>query len=1007
MPLTARIGADFSSFERALQTTELKLKGFGGTVSGLQRDLARSVEGFQGTKLFKEAEIAAEGIKRIGGVSKLTEAEQRKVNATVTEALAKYKALGMEAPPHLKELAAATTDTEQKTNLLTGAITRYGRALTFAGIGLAIKSHAEFTGRLSDLAAQTGISATGIQRLQFAAQQSGNSIEQVTDAIGQMSKRIAGSEKSTVDALRSVGLSVDVLRGQKPHEAFENIAGAIAKLPDPMLRSKVAMDIFGRSGVQLLPTLTSNVKALGDEAQRMGLVLSEDVVKQGDKLDDTLQKAGMAGKTLVSAVLGPLTPALTGLAEAASWGAAGLSKLTGYFFDNVLNAKAAVEAWGDVVKVLKDVQPPATKTADIFGQLGIEARDMAADIDAVDEAFGKNNETIRQAIAETEKYQTSVRGLVEQLTGANTAQEVRRLADALATIRSEGKDTPETLTRVAAAAWDLKLKGAQLPPVLQAVVDEFARLQARALPLLASLPAVAGEAAAIRNIMAGLDADGLLPVSRSFAGLMTQAPGVTAHFTTLGFKAEQAAAQTKEWRDQLSGLAQSFTQLAQISGGSFGSLVQDIGSFVGALDLGLKGADSLSVGFDQLTGDSKNIAAGLANLAQGALAVVSGFMQATAAGNTFSKTLSGAAFGAQIGAQLGGGIGAAIGAVAGGIAGLFRGLFAKSEGRKQLEAANADILKLQQSLIGTHGSLEALERQANIVGISFRDAWGHQNVKGLEAFKALVADFEQQQAHLQQALEKYGLTWEDLGDKAKQLKLNEWATSVLDDFNILITAGADFTLVLDKMAPEFSKIIQASMRTGVEVPAAMRPILEQLIELGLLVDENGEKITSFEGISFGETLTQGIDRIVDKLNELLRGLGILPAEAAQSFGAAGREARAFYDEFGGRGGGAGDVDLAHYGGLVTHAGIQRLHQGAARVLPFRRMHTGGLAADEVPAILQVGERVLSRREAAAYEAGARGGDVTIRIPVTLDGERVAEVVARNLPRILSRRGIAS
>ncbi|SIR12782.1 hypothetical protein SAMN05421641_12631 [Paracoccus thiocyanatus] len=44
-----------------------------------------------------------------------------------------------------------------------------------------------------------------------------------------------------------------------------------------------------------------------------------------------------------------------------------------------------------------------------------------------------------------------------------------------------------------------------------------------------------------------------------------------------------------------------------------------------------------------------------------------------------------------------------------------------------------------------------------------------------------------------------------------------------------------------------------------------------------------------------------------------------------------------------------------------------------------RMHGGGMAGlrhDEVPAILQRGERVLSRREAAGY---GNGGNVTVNI----------------------------
>jgi hypothetical protein len=80
-------------------------------------------------------------------------------------------------------------------------------------------------------------------------------------------------------------------------------------------------------------------------------------------------------------------------------------------------------------------------------------------------------------------------------------------------------------------------------------------------------------------------------------------------------------------------------------------------------------------------------------------------------------------------------------------------------------------------------------------------------------------------------------------------------------------------------------------------------------------------------------------------------------------------------------GAAGLVSAAfpvmHDGGLVGAGG------GASRLVPMGlfagapRLHSGGLIGpNEVPAILERGERVLSRREAAAY---GRGGGMTINI----------------------------
>jgi hypothetical protein len=59
------------------------------------------------------------------------------------------------------------------------------------------------------------------------------------------------------------------------------------------------------------------------------------------------------------------------------------------------------------------------------------------------------------------------------------------------------------------------------------------------------------------------------------------------------------------------------------------------------------------------------------------------------------------------------------------------------------------------------------------------------------------------------------------------------------------------------------------------------------------------------------------------------------------------------------GGATQAATVAHTGGLILHGG------GPVRLVP--RFHTGGLAADEVPAILQTGERVLSRGQNRTFE----------------------------------------
>ena len=125
-------------------------------------------------------------------------------------------------------------------------------------------------------------------------------------------------------------------------------------------------------------------------------------------------------------------------------------------------------------------------------------------------------------------------------------------------------------------------------------------------------------------------------------------------------------------------------------------------------------------------------------------------------------------------------------------------------------------------------------------------------------------------------------------------------------------------------------------------------------------------------------------------------------------------ANALSGALGGLGGGLGGglfANVFHAGGLVGGAAPSMLVPQAV-FADAPRMHSGGWAGlkpDEVPAILQRGERVLSRREAAAYGATSSVPPVNITI-MTRDAESFRQSrtqVAADIARAVSlgRRGM--
>tara|TARA_R110002072_G_scaffold268941_2_gene428040 strand:- start:1401 stop:3836 length:2436 start_codon:yes stop_codon:yes gene_type:complete len=102
------------------------------------------------------------------------------------------------------------------------------------------------------------------------------------------------------------------------------------------------------------------------------------------------------------------------------------------------------------------------------------------------------------------------------------------------------------------------------------------------------------------------------------------------------------------------------------------------------------------------------------------------------------------------------------------------------------------------------------------------------------------------------------------------------------------------------------------------------------------------------------------------------------------------------------------ADVLHAGGMVGSAGPSRMVPAMA-FAAAPRMHGGGMAGlrhDEVPAILQRGERVLSRREAQAYGTGG-GVNVTIMARDAESFRQSRTQVAADIARAVSlgRRGM--
>ena len=318
------LSLDTRAYEDALRNAQQTTAKWGQQIELQSKNVSaqfkQMVKAFDPEAIIRKANTMAAAVEHIGGASRLTENEQRRVNSVVSEAIAKYQALGQTAPANLLKLRDATQQTHGWMDKLKGSIGVIGPALAGAfavrQIGQAVSAFTELSSQLTDLSKKTGIGVEGLQKLKFAAEQNGVSLEAVTKGVTMLGDRLVSGDKSAVSALQTLGLSFDQLRTMAPDQMFTEVARAVGQVENPMERAKLAMDLFGRSGQELLPILSQDFVDLTRKAEDLGLVLSEDVVQAGDELGDAWDVLKAQGMALIAQVLKPFIPLVLQLMHA-------------------------------------------------------------------------------------------------------------------------------------------------------------------------------------------------------------------------------------------------------------------------------------------------------------------------------------------------------------------------------------------------------------------------------------------------------------------------------------------------------------------------------------------------------------------------------------------------------------------------------------------------------------------------------------------------------------------
>lgn len=617
MAVTATFRADFTSFMDAVKGAELKLKDMESGASKVTSSLGRMAEGFSGKKIIGDANLIARAIGDIENVSKLTEAEQARVNRTVTEALAKYKALGQSAPSDLHALADATKkvviETEKVATKAPGffgdltssvkatALGMISAQAVIGGVSTAFHTLTAFVSSSVDsyskaeaaqkkltaaLTAQGMATPTVVQQydelastFQRTTAYSDDLINEMEGLLVQVGNVMPSQMKGALTAATDLasGLGIDLRTATMlVGKAFEGETGTLKKygivIDEATLKAKgmpAVLDAiqskFGGQASAEVETYAGKIKQLENN---------------WDNFKEAVGKAIVLDPTVIA-----LLNFISGQASAAGGASGGLSKLVDITLgsgarDALFFADTYVQQLNRVQAATKELEDRAFRdlpkvAADAWKQM--IPTTAAQQIAVIAAAYKPLTEEQKKAADAARQHAEAIKRLNDAYSGADLARRVSDIGEAMRGIKSS-----DGLKRIAEDVGKLSEEGAKLTPEMVRLGIAFGTIGPKIVPINQLLEDMRGQIQIVTPTIGDMWTELNKPIPYGITHLKDE-------FAALVVVVPKASDQVKKFSSTLSDdLAASIGNISNTlvsaftGGGGLSGAISGVGSQLGA-----------------------------------------------------------------------------------------------------------------------------------------------------------------------------------------------------------------------------------------------------------------------------------------------------------------------------------------------------------------------------------------------------------------------------------------
>lgn len=324
-----RMTSELRDYQKALRENKKEQKEAGAEIKAAEKELAAIEKTIKKTGVETQAqkdrqaelnEIIRQGKQRLDDLKIAQAGLQKEIESSKKKIEEQKKAQ--------EQLSAAMNDAKRYSGELAAEVgTLAGAAVAAtAGIMKFVSDAAAWADSMNTMRDVTGISTADLQKFAYASELVDVSMETMTGSLTKLTRNMQSAAGdgtgAAAKAFEELGISVTDSVGQlrDRQDVFYEVIDALGKVGNETERDALAMNIFGRSAEQLNPLIkggAETLKALGDEAERAGLILDQVTLDKlhgfSDEIDLLKAKGGQIAKIVGAEAL----PAVESLTEAA------------------------------------------------------------------------------------------------------------------------------------------------------------------------------------------------------------------------------------------------------------------------------------------------------------------------------------------------------------------------------------------------------------------------------------------------------------------------------------------------------------------------------------------------------------------------------------------------------------------------------------------------------------------------------------------------------------------